>query len=511
MTNTSIRIIKNTGYLYLRIGVSMVLSLWATRLIFNSLGVADYGLYNIIGGAIGMLGFMNLSMAKAVQRYMSFYHGRGDSEKCRYIFNVSLVLHFIVALCLGLVLIVAGWFFFHGILNIPDGRRHAAIYVYGCLVVSTAFLVMQVPYDSVLSAHENMLVFSLVGIVSSLLKFFAAYLTTITSYDKLIFYGVSIASINLFLAILTGIFCSHQYKECSIHPIRYWEKYLIVRIAKFAGWNFLSVFSSIVGNYGTGIVMNVFYGVKLNAAMGVANQVNGMLQTFSSNIQKALSPAIVKSEGAGKRQMMLALTASGCKFSFATLAVFAIPIIIEMQYVLKLWLGVVPEWAVLFSQLLLFQAMIEMLNYPFDQAILAEGRTAAYNCVIFILHLLPVVLLFLLFKVGCPPYTMYILGVMIFGFLTMFFRIYFAHTHCGLPFGLFYKDIWGKSILIFLVSFTVSCIPASTLNEGFPRLILTISFGFVSFILLFWNICLDQTERISISKLAATSLKSLIQ
>lgn len=280
MSSTANRIIKNTGYLYAKMGITMFISLYTTRLILNSLGASDFGIYNIVGGAIAMLGFLNSAMAGATQRFMSFTEGEGNKEKQKGIFNVSLVLHFCIAIIAGVALIIAGIFFFNGILNIPTERVFAAKVVYGSFIVSTMFTVMTVPYDAAMNAHENMRYYAIVGIVESLLKLSVAFVCVYTLFDKLIVYGSLMASIPLITLTIMRVYCHRHYEECTMNLKHYWDKGLMKEMTSFAGWNFCSSAASFLTMQGMSIVLNMFGGVIVNAAHGIANQVSGMLMVF---------------------------------------------------------------------------------------------------------------------------------------------------------------------------------------------------------------------------------------
>ena len=335
MSSTANRVIKNTGYLYAKMAITMFVSLYTTRLILNALGASDFGIYNIVGGAIAMLGFLNAAMASATQRFMSYAEGEGDKEKQKYIFNISVVLHAGIAIFVAVVLLVAGYFFFNGILNIPAERMGAAKVVYLSLIISTLLTVMNVPYDAVMNAHENMRYYALVGILESFLKLAVAFACVYASGDKLIVYGVLMASIPLFTLSIMKVYCHKHYEECVIKPRIYWDVKLMKEMTTFAGWNLFGVTGSMVGNFGLGIVLNSFFGTILNAAFGIANQLNGLLLTFSNAMLKALNPVIVKKEGEGSHESMMDISLSGCRFSFILFAVFCIPCFVEAPFVLR--------------------------------------------------------------------------------------------------------------------------------------------------------------------------------
>ncbi len=267
-------------------GITVFISLYTTRLILESLGASDFGVFNIIGGAIVMLGFLNSTLANATQRFMSYAEGEGNLLKKKKVFNVSIVLHAGVALATGIILLIAMYPFFHGVLNIPSERVFAAKIIYLCTLLSTLLTIVNVPYDAIMNAHENMLYYSLVGIFESLLKLLVAFACVYTSSDKLILYGILMALIPFITLSIMKIYCHRKYEECVFGLHRYWDVSLVKQITSFFSWNFLTAISSLASFYGTGLVLNHFFGTVLNAAQGIANQVNGQLSNFSLNLMK---------------------------------------------------------------------------------------------------------------------------------------------------------------------------------------------------------------------------------
>ena len=493
--STAARVAKNTGYLYAKMGITMFISLYTTRLILNSLGTSDFGIFNIVGGAIAMLGFLNAAMAGATQRFMSYTEGEGDKEKQKKIFNISIILHAGISVIVGVVLVGAGYIFFNGVLNIPADRIFAAQVVYGSLIVSTMFTVMSVPYDAMLNAHENMRYYAIVGIIESLLKLSVAFVVVYTTSDKLIMYGILMAAIPLITLSIMRIYCHRKYAECVLSLRRYFDRSFMKEMTGFAGWNFLGSISALVGNYGNGLVLNHFYGATLNAATGIANQLNGQLLVFSNNMLKAVNPVITKSEGGGNREKMLDLSTTSCKFAFAMLAFIAIPVIIEMPFIQKIWLKNIPKWAILFAQLQLVRTLIEQLTISYGAAIAAEGRIAVYNTLISLLNFLPVSFLFILFSLGYSPVMMYVLNISIFGILLDIVRIYFMHRNCGLEYKKFIFDLFIPVTLSFGISFVMTYIPQFFMGDGWSRLLLTFFMGVFSFWLSFWFISVNKIER----------------
>jgi len=508
-TSPAKRIIKNTGILYAKMGITMFISLYTTRLILGALGVADFGVFNVVGGAIAMLTFLNAAMASATQRFMSHAEGAGNKEKQKSIFNVSVILHFIIALIIGLVLEIAGFFLFHGVLNIPENRIHAAQAIYQFMIVSTLFTIMTVPYDAVVNAHENMLYYAIVGIVESLLKMSVAIVVVYTLADKLIIYGLLMACISLVIMIIMRVYCHRKYIECVVAPKKYYDKTLMKEMTGFAGWSFMGSATSMLGNYGLGIVLNHFFGAVLNAAQGVAGQLNGQLSIFSSTMMKALNPAIVKTEGGGERESMLKMSLMGCKFSFFLFAFFAIPFLIETPYILKFWLKNVPDWAVVFCRFAIVRTLIEQLTVSLGTSINAQGNIKRISFIKSILNIIPLPLIYLSFRSGNPPYMMYIISIIIWGFLEGIITIYFTIRNCNMKFINYFDEVISKCIKIFMVTFGFGLIPFYFMQETFIQLIIVILSSTITFLTTVYFYGLEKQEKFFI-KSALKTIKTKV-
>lgn len=469
MSSTAIRIIKNSGFLYIRIAVVTFLSLYTTRLVLEALGASDFGIYNIAGGVIAMLGFLNGAMASATQRYMSYSEGENNKEKLKAIFNISLIIHLAIALLLLILFVIIGFVCFSFILNIPEDRIFAAEIVYGCLIVSTVFSVTSVPYDAVLNAHENMLYYSIVGIIDTSLRLVVAILLFRVTSDKLIVYGLLMALIPIITFSIMRIYCHHHYEECVISPRRYFDWKRTKEMAAFAGWNFLPKAGNVIVMQGSSIVLNAFGGILINAAHGIANQLTGYMLVFSTNMQKALNPVIVKKEGEHNRRQMLAFALAGNKFSFILFAFFAIPFCIEMPYVLRLWLKEPPEYAVLFCRLIVIRRLIGQLTSTFVTSIGATGnikQDSIANAIIMALAL-PIACLF--YKQGAPIYTMYVVLIAMVCLMGIT-DLYFTHKQCELPIISFFKEVISPCIAISAITFATGIIFPYLMPMGMLRL-----------------------------------------
>lgn len=495
--NTTNRVIKNTGFLYAKMGITMFISLYTTRLILNALGISDFGIFNIVGGAIAMLGFLNAAMASATQRFMSYSEGEGDKEKQKKIFNISFILHLGISIVVGILLLIVGYFFFNGILNIASNRLFAAKVIYGSFIISTMFTIMTVPYDAVLNAHENMLYYSIVGVLESLLKLAVALVVVRTEGDKLIQYGILMACIPLIIMTIMRIYCHKHYVECTIKPKHYWDKRLMKEMTGFAGWNLISTSVIMTSAYGQGIVLNSFFGTILNAAQGIASQINGQLQVLASNMLKALTPIMGKSAGANDKELLKKSTLLGAKYSTALYMLIAIPVFIQAPYILKLWLKSIPEWTIVFVRFQLVKSFIEFQFSTIPGAIAATGRIKRYTIWSITFNFLQLPCVYFCFKLGFPPYSMYI-ATIVFGNIFVYIgALHFAKQYCefSLQDYLRYVSFPVFSTLI-IIGGGMSAISFFCNINSITLLLLFVSVCMVSFLTLLYFVGCSKEERL---------------
>ena len=491
------RVAKNTGILYARMGITVFISLYSTRLILNALGVSDFGLFNVVGGAIAMLTFLNNAMAGATQRFMSYAQGEGNFEKQKNIFNVSTIIHFVIGILIVLVLEVAGYFFFGGILKIPSDRIYVAKLIYQFMLASTFFSIISVPYDAVINAHENMLLVAILGILEAIFKLGIAIFVTYTLMDRLITYGVLMVALSICLLVIRRIYCHRKYLEVEINIRKFYNKTLFKEMTSFAGWSLIGTTTSVLASYGQGIVLNVFFGTIVNAAQGIASQVSGQLSVFAGTMLKALNPMIDKSEGAGNRLMLLKASMIGSKTSFFLLMFTFIPVLVEMPYIFGIWLKDIPEFTIVFCRLLLLRNLVEQLYATLTSTIAAVGNIRKFTIVVSFFYFMPIVVSYFIFKLNYPAYSLYVV-FLIFSMLTFFVVLYFSKINCGISVSEFMKNVVLRSISSFIIVFCFSIIPTFFLPSGFMRLSLVVFIAVCAFIVVIWFVGFNAEERYGI-------------
>ncbi|WP_347988539.1 hypothetical protein [Methylomonas sp. AM2-LC] len=500
--DASKRVAKNTGILYIRMIITVFISLYATRLTLAALGTEDFGLFGIVGGAIAMLGFLNSSMAAASQRFMSFAQGAGDTLKIKRIFNMSMLLHIITAFFVLLLLQIAGHYFFNGILNIAEQRMAAANLIYQFLVISTVLSILSVPYEAIITAHENMFFYALLAIIESLLKLAIAIFITKSHFDHLVCYGFLMASLSILLLIFRLIYCHWHYSECTLNLRKYFDKQLLTQMTGFSAWSFLGSASTMISNYGQGIIINIFFGTAINAAQSIANQISGQLGVLSVNMLKALNPLIDKSAGAGDRNLMLKATLMGSKVSFFLVMALYIPAIIEMPFLLQTWLKNVPDFAVIFCRLLLIRNLIEHFFYPLVSAISAVGNIKSYQTVSSLITLFPLPISYFLFQAGYPAYSIYLVYIF-YAMLASAIILLYSKKHCALSLINFLTNVLLRCGCSFLLVFSISYLPHYYFDYGNLRFITTLVLSIISYLIIVLFLGFSGEERSKFKEILA--------
>ena len=504
------RIAVNTGYLYAKLVITVFISLYTTRLVLGALGANDFGIFNLIGGVIAMLTFLNTSMASATQRFMSYSLGAGDADRQHAIFNVSVVLHFFIAILVVLLLELSSVFLFHGIFNIPTNKIGIAKAVFQFMVASTFFTIISVPYDAIINANENMLLVTILGLVESFLKLAIAIYITKTSFDKLVAYGLLTTILSVFLLIIRRVYCSIVYTEAKIRLRKYFRKPLFREMIGYAGWNFLGSSSSMIAGYGQGIVINIFFGTSANAAQGISSQISGQLGAFASTMMQALNPIIDKSEGAGDRGTMLKASIMGSKVSFFLLIFFFVPFMSEASYILKIWLKVVPPFVVVFCELLLVRNLVDQLFVTLTSSIAAVGNIKRFQIVSSIIMILPLLITWFFYRLGYPVYTIYTV-FLIFAVIKSLNILYFSYQTYNLPVLNFLREVVLKCTSVFLFSILLTSIPTFIMPPGIIRLLVVIIVSFLSSSMGLWFWGFTKTELAGIKQIVNKMLQNILK
>lgn len=400
MTN-SVRVFLNTAFLYGKMVVTTVITLYLTRVVLEYLGVNDFGIYNLIGGVIALLSFINSALMVSTQRFLSVGLGEKDFAKIKSTLSASIIIHWAMAILLTIVLELCSLFLFDGFLNIAPERITAAKWVYQLMVLSTVITIISVPYNAIINAREDLWFFSIVETICAFLKLGVIILFHCSHDDPLLVYTGWIVVITFLNLVLKYGWCKIKYSECK--KIKYRVKgngSLIKSIMGFSGWNAFGTLALAGRNQGVAIILNIFWGTAINAVYGIANQVNGQLVYFSTMMTTSMTPQIMKSYGERNFKRMLDLSVFTCKLAFLMSAVFAIPLLIEMDFVLRIWLKNVPQYTGIFCSLIIFMFLLMQLCPGLNRAIQACGRIREYQLLTVTALLLPVPVGYVLGKIG---------------------------------------------------------------------------------------------------------------
>ena len=354
------RIAKNTLLLYVRMLFTIIVGLYTSRIVLNTLGVNDYGLYNVVGGIVSMLGFLNSAMTAASQRFISFELGKQNKQKLEEVFSTSVTIHIIIACIIFITAETIGLWFLNTHMNIATSRMTAANWVYQCSIFTFMISVISVPYNACIVAHEHMKTFAYISIIEVSLKLAIVYLLLILSFDKLIIYAVLLLCVSLIIRMIYGIYCKKKFEECTYRF--HFNKKLFLEMFSFAGWSIIGNLGFSLKDQGSNVVLNLFCGTAINAARGVALQVNGIISNFSNNFLMALNPQITKQYATGDIPKSIQLVYAGCRYSFYLLSIISIPVMVNLDYILSLWLGIVPPYTKEFLFLTLITAPKPLLS-----------------------------------------------------------------------------------------------------------------------------------------------------
>lgn len=430
------RIAKNTLALYIRTFITLSIGLFTSRVVLNALGVNDYGIYNVVGGIVAMFSIVTSSLSQAISRYLTFELGKDLKDRLHKIFCTSVNIQILMSVIIVLLAEVIGVWFLNYKMNIPSDRMYAANWVMQFSILSFVINLISIPYNAVIIAHERMKVFAYISIFEAVMKLVIVACLYISSIDKLITYSFLLLFVAVVIRIIYGVYCKRNFEEC--HYSLIFDKTLFKDMSKFAGWNFTGVLAYILNTQGINIISNLFFGVTVNAARGIATQVEGIVKNFVNNFTTAVRPQIIKSYSSGDMDYMTKLVCSSTKYSYFLMWLFALPIIIETETILKLWLHLVPEHTVIFLRLTMTATLMSLLGEMMFTNVMAIGKLKNYMIYESIITCLVFPLSYLLFLKGFPAETSYILFSTAY-FVLIFVRLWYLKREENFPVQLFVK------------------------------------------------------------------------
>lgn len=443
------RIAKNTMLLYLRMLFIMIISLFTSRINLQSLGTEDFGIYNVVGGVVAMFSVFSGSLATAISRFITFELGKKDKERLSKVFSTAVSIQIVLAIFIIIIAEIAGIWFLNNKMVIPENRLDAANWVLQLSILSFAVNLISVPYNAAIIAHEKMSAFAYISIFEVAVKLIICYSLFITPVDKLVTFAILLFILSISLRLIYGIYCKRNFEECHYQFVL--DKNLFKDIAGFAGWSSFTLVAYSLYNSGLNILLNLFFGPVVNAARGITVQVQNAVQGFSRNFQTALNPQIIKSYAEGDLQRVYSLIFVGSKFSFFLMYFLSLPIILEADVILSIWLKDVPEHTVAFVRLILVVVTIDSIGGPLYCAQQATGKIRNFQLITGILMLLILPVSYIALKLGAEAEAVYIVYISILSIVQLL-SIILIHKMIKMPLNGYLKEVGLKIIFVVVTS-----------------------------------------------------------
>lgn len=503
-TENNKRLAKNTVILFFRMLLTMLVSLYTSRVVLSTLGVEDFGIYNVVGGFVTLIGFLKSAMATATNRFLAYEIGRNDAFQLRNVFSMSINIQIIIAFIILVLAETIGLWFVNTQINIPEDRMLAARFVFHFSVFALLVNIISVPYNALIMAREKMNIFAYISFIEVGMKLLIVFMLQWFGFDKLKFYAILLFCLEILLRFLYNLYCNLKFSESKYRF--FWDISLFKTLVSFAGWNLWGAASTVVKGQGVNILLNIFYGPIVNAARGISYQVSGAVTQFVQTFQLALNPQIIKSYAADDLKYMHQLVFQGAKYSYFLMLILSLPVLLETELILKIWLNKAPDYSVIFTQLIIINILIDSISGPLMTAAQASGNIKLYQGVVggLIILNLPISYLFLNFG-SSPEVTFYIsIGI---SFIALFVRIKFLRFLVKMKERDFYNDVFLKIIIVTFVAIIFPLLIRFFISTSIYRLIIQILISIISCITTIYFFGLSRTERINIVKYINTYQK----
>lgn len=501
------RIAKNALFLYCRMLLTMIVSLYTSRVVLDALGVEDYGIYNVVGGVVTIFGFLNSSMISTTQRYITFELGRGNLAQLQRTFNTSQLIHGLISLLVVILAETVGLWFLVNKMQIPLERTNAMFWVYQCSVISAVVIIMSVPYNAAIVAYEKMNAFAFISILEVSLKLIIVYLLVLSPFDKLIFYAILMVVVQILIRIYYSWYCNRYFSEMRFRL--YYNKGLFKEMISFAGWNLFGNIAAIAFTQGLNVLLNIFFGPTVNAARGIAVQVQGAISKFSASFQMALNPQITKSYAKNELQYMHGLIYRSGKFSFLLLLLLSLPIFMRTDLILSFWLKNVPEYTANFVRLMIFSTIIDAMANPLMLAAAATGRVKHYQSIIGGLMLIILPISYFVLKLGCSPESVFFVHLCICG-IAFIVRLFIIRPMIRLSLREYFQNVIFKCFVVLVLAIPFPLIFSFFLDSSFFSFIVICFTCALSVIGSSYFMGLNRAERAFVNERFSIVIKRLI-
>ena len=464
------RIAKNTLLLYFRMFLIMAITLYTSRVILQALGVQDYGVYNVVGGFVTMFGILTSSLSASISRYITVELGKKNEERLHTVFSTSIKIQILMSIVIAILAEAIGLWFLYNKMQIPDGRYLAAQWVLHCSILSFIISLIYVPYNSAIIAHEKMAVFAYISVFEAAAKLGIVYLLLISPFDRLISYAILLQIVHLLLFSIYALYCRRHFAECRGRAK--FEKQIFKDMWSFAGWSLMGNAAYVFNTQGVNMVMNVFFGVVVNAARGIANQVSGAVTQFVNNFTMALNPQIIKSYASGDKEGAFILTCRGAKFSFLLMYTIALPIMLEADKILQLWLVTPPEGSQAFVIWTILAALTTTVGSTLLTLINAHGDIRRYQIYMTLFGFGPFPLTWLAYEIGGSVIWAYIIYFVVY-YILIFIRLWLVHAKTGIPYKLYMKEAILRTHVVAVVAMVLPMLAIHFIEPSLSRLVLT--------------------------------------
>lgn len=493
------RIARNSVFMTIRMVIVLAISLYTTRAILQVLGVEDYGVYNVVCGFVSMFAFLNTSMSNGIQRFFNFELGKNGVDGANKVYCMALHIQAILAVVIIILTESLGLWYLHNKMVIPEGRMIAAEWIFQFSILSFLFVIMQAPFSAAVMAHEKMDFYAVISVLDVFLKLGIVLILPFFSYDKLILYGVLFSLISVVNFCIYYFYCKKHFQEIKYKRIS--EKKLFKSMLGFSGWNLFGSFSGVMKEQGINLVINYFFGPVVNAARGVAAQVNGGLQSFVTNITIPVRPQVVQSYAQGNLSRTMHLTYSISKLSCCFLLMMAIPISYEIDYVLRLWLGAnVPDHAALFTIIVFFTSIVNNLNSATSGVVHATGIMKDYQLWGSLIGISSVPIAYLLLKIYPIP-ELALIAVMVCTALGHFVCLFVVKKLVGMSVTEYFKEVVWPIVIVLIISVVITYPVHHFMNSGFLRLCVVILVSVITVGLALYYLALNTNERALFSQM----------
>lgn len=497
MTNNSEnkRIAKNSLFLFGRMFVTLAVGLFTSRVILSALGVSDFGIFNVVGGIVTMFVFINTAMINSTQRFLTFELGREDFERLSQVFSTSINIHAVIAILIVILSETVGLWFFYNKMVIPADRVNAALWAYQFCIFSTVVSIMSAPYNALIIAHEKMSAFAYMSLLDVTLKLVVAYLLMAYAGDRLILYGLLLMSVNILERVIYGIYCKRRFAESKYRFM--YNKPLTIEMTKFATWNLLGNFSYVCYTQGLNLLLNVFFNPTVNAARGLAVQIQSAITNFSYNVENAIKPQITKTYAQRDMERMHSLISASARITYYTLLLISLPILLETNQILNIWLKEVPEYTINFVRLTILVLWVEALSSPLLTATQATGNIKKYQFYVSLLCFSILPFSYLALRLYPHPEIVYVVSL-IMAFVVQFVKLFIVGKQINLSKRKYVKDVFIRTFCVTILSFIATSPLLLYLPEKFWRLCVVTLFSSIMVLLFAGFVGVRKEERIVI-------------